>query len=84
MGYKVNDWLKNRHTGQLIEVVEVKTENIGQHMYTVKKIYNNPTSWNKTFCYNYSILQEHYELLPLARLLYSKKVTSEVTNENND
>lgn len=80
MGYKVGDWIKNRHTGYMLEIIEVIRTDDGIHQYRVKEINKD---YPKINLLNYMILQSFYELLPLARLLYTKKVTSEVANEND-
>lgn len=73
--YKVGDWLKNIHTGHLVEISEVFTNMDGIHNYCVKKLNTERTQYST---FNYSILQSNFELLPLARLLYKNNITSEV------
>ena len=71
MSYKLGDRLKNRHTGHLVEIIEVISNSDGIHQYVVKK---PDKDMMRTQRVNYSILLEHYELMKLARLLYYKKV----------
>lgn len=68
--YKVGDWLKNKHTGQLVEIVHVNRTSDGVHMYTINKLDNEYRLRLGQFFSNYTSLQEFYEPAPVAQLLY--------------
>jgi hypothetical protein len=68
--YKLGDCFRNKHTGHLVEIIEVHTTFDGVNYYTVKKL-NKPTI--QTFQVNYSLLQNNYEKSNLAQVLYSNK-----------
>jgi hypothetical protein len=77
--YKLGDWLKNIHTGQVIEIIEVISNSDGIHQYVVKKSDRNPMYTTGATRVNYTVLLENYELLKLARLLYYNNAKA-VTN----
>jgi hypothetical protein len=74
MSYKVGDWLKNKHTSQLYEVIDVSTSQDGIHCYHIARIDSKHFGARKIFHINFSMLEEHFTFLPMARLLYSKNV----------
>jgi hypothetical protein len=68
--YKLGDCFRNKHTGHLVEIIEVHRTNDGIDYYLVKKLNK---SIAQTFHVNYSLLQDNYEKSNLAQVLYSNK-----------
>lgn len=73
MGYKLGDWLKHKHVGDVIEITEVRVTDDGIHSYSVKRIDTETGCTKARFNINYSILNMFYDHMPLARLLYYKE-----------
>jgi hypothetical protein len=70
--YKLGDWLKNIHTGQMIEITAINKTADGIHLYSVQRVDN---SYRRLSIISYSVLQENYEFMKLARLLYMNNIS---------
>lgn len=71
--YKVGDWLKDKQNGHLYEITEVRA---GVWVDFCKLIRRYPRSTGEPYLESANNIKEFADIVPMARLLYSNKVTT--------
>lgn len=79
--YQVGDWIKNKHSGYIAEIIQVYDKTDGRHQYVVKWLNSSHYGTREL---NYSTILEFYDHLKMARLLYTNNSNKAVTNETNE